>query len=110
MIAFHYKDSQEQRCYGEIEILSGREPLELEVNANGWMFHVITGKHDHGGRYLCIPNWNIGSELAKLNDEFWNEERLLGYTALHPDNVRAVVKALAVTDRWMKDKESERGG
>lgn len=94
MIPFHYENIKGKKCFGEIRLLSDDDPLELEVEANGWTFHVIAGTQSYGSRFLCIPNWNVGSELAKLNDELWNEERLFEHTTLHPDNVRAVVRAL----------------
>ena len=110
MISFHYKDIRGKICSGEIRILSDDDPLEIEVEANGWTFHVIAGTQSYGGRFLCIPNWSVGSELARLNDEFWNEERLLEHTILHPDNVRAVVRALATADEWIARYHTEECG
>ena len=110
MIPFHYKDIRGKSCAGEIRLLSDGDPLEMEVEANGWTFHVIAGTQFYGSRFLCIPNWDIGSELAGLNDEFWNEERLLGHTTLQPDNVRAVVKALAVADEWVNRYQTDECG
>ena len=107
MIAFRYKDSRNKECDGEIQILSDDDPMEMDVHANGWSFHVIAGTHQYGSRFLCIPNWSIGSELSRLSDEFWNEERLRKHTTLHPDNVRAIVKALTVADRWIADYHGE---
>ena len=52
-----------------------------DVNARGSYFHMIIGKSEYGN-YLCIPNWNVGSEMGALSDLFWNSERLLQYTAL----------------------------
>lgn len=110
MISFHYKDSKGNKCSGEIQLLSDDDPLEMEVIANGWSFHVIAGTQCYGSRFLCIPNWSIGSELARLNDEFWNEERLLDHTTLHPDNVRAIVKALSTADEWVNKYHAEECG
>ena len=28
------------------------------------------------GNFLCVPNFNVGCELAELRDLFWNKERL----------------------------------
>lgn len=47
----------------------------MEVTARGSSFHVIFGSHSHGN-YLCIPNWDVGCELADYSDVFWNTERL----------------------------------
>ena len=51
------------------------EPYEVEVSARGSYFHLLVGHHTYGN-YICIPNWNIGTELASLSDSFWNLERL----------------------------------
>lgn len=37
---------------------------------------VILGKTS-SGNFLCIPAFNVGSELAHLKDIFWNTERLI---------------------------------
>lgn len=108
MIPFCYLDSQKKEQSGGIELLSDSEPIEMDVEANGWTFHVVVGEHQNG-RYICIPNWNIGTELSRLNDEFWNRERLCNYTELHPDNVEAVVRAIAVADEWIKKYHEECG-
>ena len=39
------------------------EPADYEVTARGNCFHVIIGEHS-SGKYLCIPNWGIGMDLA----------------------------------------------
>lgn len=52
-----------------------QEPYEIEVSARGSYFHLLVGHHAYGN-FLCIPNWNIGTELASLSDSFWNLERL----------------------------------
>lgn len=49
--------------------------------------HFFLGKHAYG-KYLCIPNWGIGTEMASLSDCFWNRERLeQDYTGLSDDEV-----------------------
>lgn len=52
--------------------------LEADVEGKGSAMHVIIGTCQYGG-YLCIPSWGIGSELAGLEDCFWNRERLERY-------------------------------
>lgn len=100
MIPFHYLDSHSNEQAGKIRILSDFDPIEMDVEANGWSFHVLVGEHQYG-RYICIPNWNIGSEYSNVDDEFWNSERLKQYTELHPDNVAAIVRAVAVAGEWI---------
>ena len=58
-----------------IPIQLKQEPYEIEVSARGSYFHLLVGHHAYGN-FLCIPNWDIGTELASLSDSFWNLERL----------------------------------
>lgn len=52
---------------------------EAEINGRGTYFHVIAGPHKYGG-FLCIPNHNIGCELADFSDIRWTVGRL----SMHP--------------------------
>ncbi len=58
-----------------VKILSTGNPCEAIVSARGNSYHLIFGQQTNGS-YLCIPDWNLGSELAQLSDVFWNTERL----------------------------------
>ena len=61
---------------GQIYEIKGiKENCEMKVTARGSHFHVIFGSHSYGN-YLCIPNWNVGCELADYSDMFWNYEQL----------------------------------
>jgi hypothetical protein len=60
---------------GHVQLLRAGNPSEMIVTARGSYFHVIFGESSYG-RYLCIPNWGVGNELADLMDLFWNTERL----------------------------------
>lgn len=61
---------------GIITNLKGsEEQCEFEVQSRGTYYHVIIGKHDYG-HYVCVPNWDVGCELADYSDLFWNTERL----------------------------------
>ena len=93
MIPFKYQNDSSIKT-GKIKIISSSFPVEVDIEANGWNFHVIVGKHN-SGYYICIPNWNIGSELAGLADSFWNSERLSNYTDLGELNSRMIATALA---------------
>lgn len=53
------------------------DTYEAEISGRGYSFHVIVGPQA-GGFYICIPNFNVGSELADPEDAFWNYERLAG--------------------------------
>ena len=109
MIAFTYNDSNNRECFGEICVLTDYDPIEMDIEANGWTFHTIVGEH-RAGNYICIPNWNIGSELAGLRDVFWNEERLIKYTNLNQDNAKAIARAIAEADRWIEKYHKEECG
>ena len=68
----------------EVKILEGTiepiklstEPYEMNINALGWSYHVIFGSQING-HFLCIPNWDIGCELAAYDDITWNMNSLL---------------------------------
>ena len=94
MITFSYSETSGRSEQGYICLLKTGNPIELEITANSWTFHVIVGKHKYGN-YICIPNWSIGSELSRLNDYFWNYERLCKYTALKKQNANVIASALA---------------
>lgn len=68
-------------------------PYELEVSATGNTFHLIFGAHKYGN-YLCIPNWNIGTEMSSLSDRFWNYERLTQYAGLSKVDATSIADAL----------------
>jgi hypothetical protein len=84
-----------RRWTGTLDILKTGNPCEVEIYARGSRFHLITGKHAYGN-YLCIPNWNVGTELASLTDIFWNEERLRNYSKLKKVDAYTVVTALRI--------------
>ena len=71
-----------------------KEPYEVEINAGDNRFHVLIGHHRYGS-FICIPNWNIGTEMASLNDVFWNRERLEQYTKLNKVDASSVACGLA---------------
>ena len=71
-----HQDMNPQTWTGHIRLLSQTPPYEIEINTRESYFHILFGPHKYGN-YICIPNWNIGTELARLADRFWNLERLL---------------------------------
>ena len=78
---------------GTILPLRLTNPYEVKVTARGSSFHLIVGHHQYG-KFICIPNWNIGTELASLTDRFWNYERLTCYTKIGKVDAYSVVSAL----------------
>ena len=65
-----------QTWQGTIEIMKlAAGHIEAAITGRGSYFHVITGPQINGN-YICIPNYNVGSELAPYKDYFWNKEQL----------------------------------
>ena len=86
-------DSNEKNWTGHIRPLNINRN-EFEVAARGSTFHLLVGKHAYG-KYLCIPNWGIGTEISSLSDCFWNRERLeQDYPELSKVDIISIVKAL----------------
>ena len=76
--------------------------FEADVTARESRFHIICGQHPHGN-YLCIPNWNIGSELGRLHDRGWNLERLMNsFPRLSHTDAVSIVDALDAISQKMK--------
>lgn len=75
-VCYHKIDSKLKNWIAEITNCKGNEKqCEFEVQSRGSYYHVIIEKHDYGN-YVCIPNWEVGCELADYSDTFWNTERL----------------------------------
>lgn len=68
-----YEKTEHQGMISPIQLK--KEPYEVNVNANGFSFHVIFGHHQNGW-FLCIPNWSYGCELSHPSDLFWNLESM----------------------------------
>ncbi|MCH4890882.1 hypothetical protein EZV73_25100 [Acidaminobacter sp. JC074] len=76
MITFEFEHTINTRTYKSIvDVYSDKEPFEFNVSVNGSSFHILLGSH-LGGNFICIPNWEIGCELASYSDTFWNSEKL----------------------------------
>ena len=82
-----------------IPIRLEQEPYEVEVSARGSYFHLLVGRHAYGN-YICIPNWDIGTELASLSDSFWNLERL-STTKLKKVDACSVAYALLEVSKYV---------
>jgi hypothetical protein len=67
---------QTKRWKGNLRILRKADAVyELAIDGRGTYFHVIAGTHSYGN-FICIPNHDVGCELADYSDVFWNRERL----------------------------------
>ena len=74
---------------------------EFEVTARGSTFHLLIGKHTYR-KYLCIPNWGIGTEMASLSDCFWNRKRLeQDYPELSKVGIISIVKTLEALSAYV---------
>ncbi|WP_334196373.1 DUF6618 family protein [Muricomes intestini] len=90
---------------GHIKLLRTTDPYEMEVTARHSSFHILCGRHKYGS-FICIPNWNIGTELASLSDSFWNQERLTTYyPELSLVDVISIVDSLAVLNEYISFQE-----
>jgi hypothetical protein len=78
---------------GEIRMLSMSDnTYEVEITGRGTYFHVIVGEHQYGN-YICIPNHEVGCELATYSDMFWNTECL----SKHLQEIDAVTVACGLS-------------
>ena len=72
----HKTASRTQSWDATIKLIAQRDGLvEAAITGRGSYLHVITGRQCNGN-FICIPNYEVGSELASYGDEFWNRERL----------------------------------
>lgn len=102
-MTFYYMSADgESENEGRISYIKRGNPLELAIDANGWNFHIIVGTQANGN-FICIPDWNVGSELAGLNDTFWNRERMRNYSGMDNENANAIAEAL----NWIYDVDPE---
>ena len=51
------------------------QPYEVKLYLNGGSYHLIFGRQINGW-FLCIPNHQIGVELAHPSDQLWNQGSL----------------------------------
>ncbi|MCR5836494.1 MAG: hypothetical protein K6G88_08300 [Lachnospiraceae bacterium] len=52
--------------------------FEQSIDIGNYSYLVVFGYHINGG-YICIPNWNIGCELAdSIGEQLYNVGKLTG--------------------------------
>ena len=51
------------------------QPYEVKLYLNGGSYHLIFGRQINGW-FLCIPNHQIGVELAHPSNKLWNQGSL----------------------------------
>lgn len=69
--------------------------LEISVDANGYNFLVLYGKHINGG-WCAIPNHGVACEMGDANDTFYNAEALI-HCGMSVRCARAIAAAIAET-------------
>lgn len=68
-------ENEREKWIGEIKYIKNYgSHYEMYVEGRSGLL-VIFGEQS-SGNFLCIPNFNVGSELSHLTDRFWNTERL----------------------------------
>ncbi|MDL2300977.1 hypothetical protein LJC58_01335 [Lachnospiraceae bacterium OttesenSCG-928-D06] len=83
---------KDQVWEGEIRNLKRRGSIiEGVILGRGSSMYIIIGEYEYGN-FLCIPNRQVGSELACLSDIYWNQEHL----ALQIGRVDAITVAEAL--------------
>lgn len=87
------KDGPLQQWEASLEIICMGKPCEAMVTAGGDYFHVIAGSYAYG-KYICIPNHNVGAEIASFTDTFWNCQKLEKCTSLNAMEACTVAFAL----------------
>jgi len=84
-----FKCDNKRLC--QIDMIRTAIPYEMTLSFNGNIYHIIVGNHMYGN-FICIPNWDIGCELAFFSDTFWNIERLTRH--MGEIEATAIVKGL----------------
>ena len=86
----------EKACIRPLQL--HRDPYEVLLEARGYSFHIIFGSQINGN-FLCIPNWNVGGELAELWDRSWNMDSILrAGNQLDYEDATAITYALALLE------------
>lgn len=74
------------------------------VDINGWSFHLIYGRHNHG-YYIAIPNWGVCVEAAEPDDVVYNADNLAACldrtVAQHAQDIAEAISARVPVEEWM---------
>lgn len=84
----------------DVKINSMGEALKcmmMEVRFDGCYYKVIYGTDALGSNFFCIPNWNVGGDLAGFDDIFWNKESL---SVINNDEAANVIaRVISITEK-----------
>lgn len=72
--------------------------MELEIHGKYSIMAAVIGNYRNGW-YICIPDIDVGCPISRLNDTFWNRERLSRHMPL--------CDAISVTEALNTLAESE---
>lgn len=93
MLEFEYVSEKREICRGKIEVIKSADPVEANITINGINVFIIVGSYI-SGHFICIPEWSVGSALARLDDYRWNYERLTQCPKITSDTAKALTAAL----------------
>jgi len=75
----YHSDSDEQKKQSWIcevkQFIKTDTGFEAEITGRGSRLYIIVSNYQYG-KYICIPGLQVSSELASLDDCFWNSEQL----------------------------------
>ena len=95
-------DDEIQQHHGKIRVINiEHEPYDVIINALGYSFHLIFGSQING-KFLCIPDWNMGFELGPYDETLWNLTSLLSADKMSYEHATAIVNALSLLKRFLK--------
>lgn len=71
-------DSKKETWKGQIKHLANHGGFyEMEVTGRGSSFKVLFGQTEYY-HWICIPNYDVGCDMAEWSNLFWNREKLTG--------------------------------
>lgn len=74
------------------------EPYEVFIESQGLSFHVLFGSQVNGN-FLCIPNWELGCEMAEFSNRAWNRESMLKTrSGLGYEDATAIAHGISLLD------------
>ncbi|MCR5012817.1 MAG: hypothetical protein K6A72_10765 [Lachnospiraceae bacterium] len=93
-----HERSDAKHKQGSIRVINtAHEPYEMTIDTDGYSFHAIFGSQING-HFLCIPNWNLGCELAAYNDKAWNISSIYRAGTLRYTDACAIGNALQLIE------------
>ena len=76
------------------KIYSAEVMFEANISVKGTGYLVIYGKHVNG-YFCCIPNWEIGCEMAEPSDTFYNADQLRS-VGIGSEAAKGIAEAISI--------------